>query len=140
MEITAIALQTVAANQNVLFTETAVGANNSMLHREGSGLVTLRAQSNSQCRARFKISFGGNIAVPTGETVGPISLAIALNGEAIASTTMIVTPTAVGEFNNIFSAIFLDIPTGCCQTLSVRNISEIPVDVQNANLIVERVA
>ena len=114
MEITAIALQTVAANQNVLFTETAVGANNSMLHREGSGLVTLRAQSNSQCRARFKISFGGNIAVPTGETVGPISLAIALNGEAIASTTMIVTPAAVGEFNNIFSAIFLDIPTGCC--------------------------
>lgn len=140
MEITAIALQTVAANQNVLFTETAVGANNSMLHREGSGLVTLRAQSNSQCRARFKISFGGNIAVPTGETVGPISLAIALNGEVIASTTMIVTPTAVEKFNNVFSASFLDIPTGCCQTLSVKNISEIPVNVQNANLIVERVA
>ena len=140
MEITAIALQTVAANQNVLFTETAVGSNNSMLHREGSGLVTLRAQSNSQCRARFKISFGGNIAVPTGETVGPISLAIAINGEAIASTTMIETPAAVEAFSNIFSAIFLDIPTGCCQTFSVKNVSEIPVNVQNANLIIERVA
>lgn len=140
MEVTAIALQTVAANQNVLFTETAVGANNSMLHREGSGLVTLRAQSASQCRARFKVSFGGNIAVPTDETVGPISLAIAINGEAIASTIMIETPAAVEEFSNVFSAIFLDIPTGCCQTLSVKNISEIPVNVQNANLIVERVA
>ena len=140
MEITAIALQTVAANQNVLFTETAVGSNNSMLHREGSGLVTLRAQSNSQCRARFKISFGGNVAVPTGETVGPISLAIAINGEAIASTTMIETPAAVEAFSNIFSAIFLDIPTGCCQTLSVKNVSEIPVSIQNANLIIERVA
>lgn len=140
MEITAIALQTVAANQNVLFTETAVGSNNSMLHREGSGLVTLRAQSNSQCRARFKISFGGNVAVPTGETVGPISLAIAINGEAIASTIMIETPAAVEAFSNIFSAIFLDIPTGCCQTLSVKNTSEIPVNIQNANLIIERVA
>ena len=140
MEITAIALQTVAENQNVLFTETAVGSNNSMYHRDGSGLITLRAASSTQCRARFKISFGGNIAVPTGETVGPISLALAINGEAIASTTMIETPAAVEQFSNIFSAIFLDIPTGCCQTLSVKNISDIPIEIQNANLIVERVA
>ena len=47
---------------------------------------------------------------------------------------------SVEEFNNVFTAIFLDIPTGCCQTLSVKNVSEIPVNVQNANLIVERVA
>lgn len=140
MEITAIALQTVAENQNVLFTETAVGSNNSMYHRDGSGLITLRAASSTQCRARFKVSFGGNIAVPTGETVGPISLALAINGEAIASTTMIETPAAVEQFSNIFSAIFLDIPTGCCQTLSVKNISDIPIEIQNANLIVERVA
>lgn len=140
MEITAVALQTVAENQNVLFTETAVGSNNSMYHRDGSGLITLRAASSTQCRARFKISFGGNIAVPTGETVGPISLALAINGEAIASTTMIETPAAVEQFSNIFSAIFLDIPTGCCQTLSVKNISDIPIEIQNANLIVERVA
>ena len=114
MEITAVALQTVAENQNVLFTETAVGSNNSMYHRDGSGLITLRAASSTQCRARFKVSFGGNIAVPTGETVGPISLALAINGEAIASTTMIETPAAVEQFSNVFSAIFLDIPTGCC--------------------------
>ena len=140
MEITAVALQTVAENQNVLFTETAVGSNNSMYHRDGSGLITLRAASSTQCRARFKVSFGGNIAVPTGETVGPISLAIAINGETIASTIMIETPAAVEQFSNVFSAIFLDIPTGCCQTLSVKNISDIPIEVQNANLIVERVA
>ena len=140
MEITAVALQTVAENQNVLFTETAVGSNNSMYHRDGSGLITLRAASSTQCRARFKVSFGGNIAVPTGETVGPISLALAINGETIASTVMIETPAAVEQFSNVFSAIFLDIPTGCCQTLSVKNISDTPIEVQNANLIVERVA
>jgi hypothetical protein len=42
MEVTANALQTVNAGQNVLFTETAVKGNCSIVHREGSGLVTLR--------------------------------------------------------------------------------------------------
>lgn len=139
MEITANAIQLVQPNQNVLFTETAVSGNCSIVHREGSGLVSIRGLTQ-QNRARFRASFGGNIAVPTGETAGPISLAIAINGESVASTTMIVTPTAVDAYFNVFSAIFLDVPTGCCSQISVKNISGIPVNVQNANLIVERVA
>lgn len=139
MEITANAIQTVAANANVIFTDTTVCGNCSIMHREGSGLVTLRGLTN-QCRARFRVSFGGNIALPTGGTVGPISLAIAVNGEPVATTTMISTPAAVEEFNNVFSAIFLDVPKGCCSQISVRNISDQLIDVQNANLIVERVA
>lgn len=139
MEITAVALQEVAANSNVLFTDAVVYGNPSIVHRPGSGLITLRGLTN-QCRAQFKISFGANIAVPTGETVGPISLAITIEGEPLGSTTMISTPAAVEEFNNIFSAIYITVPAGCCMTIGVRNISTIPVNVQNANLIVERVA
>ena len=74
-EYTATALQTVAANQNVLFTETPVCGNNSIVHREGSGIITLRGIT-SQCRARFKVTFGGNITIPSGGTVGPISITI----------------------------------------------------------------
>ena len=139
MEITANALQVVEANQNVIFTETAVCGSNSIIHREGSGLVSLRGITN-QCRARFKVFFSGNIAVLTGETVGPISLVIAVNGEGVGPTTMIVTPAAVEQFFNVASAIYLDVPCGCCSQVSVKNISDIPVNVQNANLIVERVA
>jgi hypothetical protein len=139
MELTANAIQTVPAGTNVIFTDTVVGGNCSIMHREGSGLVTLRGLTD-QCRARFRVSFGGNIAIPTGGTVEPISLAIAVNGEAVATTTMISTPAAVEEFNNVFSAIFLDVPRGCCSQISVRNTSTQPIDVQNANLIVERVA
>ena len=140
MEIIANALQTVAANQNVYFTDTVIGGcNPSITHRDDSGLVNLRGITN-QCRARFRISFGGNIAVPTGETVGPISLALAIDGEAVLATTMIVTPAAVEEFFNVSSTIFVDVPKGCCTTISVQNTSTIPVNVQNANLIVERVA
>ena len=139
MEIIANAVQTVAANQNVYFTDDVTGGSMSISHRNNSGLINLRGNTN-QCRARFKVTFGANIAVPTGETVGPISLVIALDGEAVPATTMTVTPAAVEEYFNVFAAIFIDTPRGCCQTVSVKNISDIPVEVINANLIVERVA
>lgn len=139
MELTANALQTVEVNQNVLFTDEVVSGSCSILHRDGSGQVTLRGITN-QCRARFKAFFSGNIALPAGGTVEAISLALAINGEAVASTTMIQTPAAVEEFANVASAVYLDVPAGCCVTVSVRNTSTQAIDIQNANLIVERVA
>lgn len=139
MEIIANELQTVLAGANVQFTDTVVPGKACTMHRPGSGLVTLRGVTD-QCRARYKISFGGNIAVPTGGTVGAISLAIAIDGEAIASTTMTVTPAAVEEFFNVFGAVYLDIPRGCCSQISVRNVNTQAIEVQNANLIIERVA
>lgn len=139
MEITNNELQTIVAGGNVLFDDTVVPGKACVAHREGSGLVTLRGVTN-QCRARYKVSFGANIAIPTGGTVEAISLALAIEGEPISTTTMIVTPAAVEEFFNVFGAIYLDIPRGCCSTISVQNVSEQAVDVQNANLIIERVA
>lgn len=85
-----------------------------MLHREGSGLVTLRGITN-QTRARFKITFGGNVALPADITpVTPISLAIALNGEPVVETTMISTPATAATYNSVGRVLFLDIPAGCC--------------------------
>ena len=139
MEIIANELQTVLAGANVQFTDTVVPGKACTMHRPGSGLVSLRGLTD-QCRARYKISFGGNIAVSTGGTVGAISLAIAIDGEAIAATTMTVTPAAVEEFFNVFGAVYLDIPRGCCSQISVRNVNTQAIEVQNANLIIERVA
>ena len=139
MEIIANAVQTVAANQNVYFTDSITSGSYSIQHRASSGLVTLVGNTN-QCRARFKVTFGGNIGLPSTGTAGPISLAIAINGEAVQSTTMIATPAAVSEFSNIFSALFVDVPRGTAITLSVKNIGNVPLDIKNANLIVERVA
>ena len=84
------------------------------MHRDGSGLVTLRGLTN-QCRARFRVSFGGNIAIPTGGTVGPISLAIAIDGEAVATTTMISTPAAHWIRTNTLSILSaLPLPLEYC--------------------------
>lgn len=139
MEITSVATQTVVANQNVLFTDTAVCGSPSIVHRSGSGLVTLRGLTN-QCRARFKVTFGGNIAVPTDGTVEAISLALTIDGEPLGSTLMIQTPAAADQFSNVFSAVYVAVPSGCCVTVGVRNTSAQSIDVSNANLIVERVA
>ena len=139
MEIIAVATQTVAENQNVLFTDSVTCGNCSITHRDGSGLVTLRGTTN-QCRARYKVSFGGNIAIPTGGTVEAISLALAIDGEGLGSSTMIVTPAAVEEYFNVFGAMFIDVPKGCCLTVSIQNTSAQSILVQNANLIIERVA
>jgi hypothetical protein len=53
---------------------------------------------------------------------------------------MISTPAAVEEFNNISRTIFLNVPAGCCTQISVKNTTATDIEVQNANLIVERVA
>ena len=139
MEIIAVAAQTVAANQNVLFTDTVTSGNCSITHRNGSGLVTLRGNT-AQCRARYKVSFGGNIAIPTGGTAGEISVALAIDGEPVAASTMIATPLDLNEYHNVFGALFIDVPKNCCMTISVENISTQSILVQNANLIIERVA
>lgn len=140
MEITANAVQTVGVGQVVVFTATAIPGSIAINHREGSGLVGLRGLTNGQLRARFLVNFSANIAVPTGETVGPVSLAIAINGEPVGPSTMISTPAAVEEYNNISAGIFIDVPVGCCSQVSIENTSTIPVNVQNANFMVERVA
>lgn len=93
-EFTGIALQTVAQGEDVAFTETPVAGSNCITHRQGSGIVKLRGLTN-QCRARFLVSYSGNIQIPTGGTVEAISLAIAIDGEPLQSTRMIVTPAAV---------------------------------------------
>ena len=139
MEIIANAVQTVPANQNVYFTDTVICGNGSISHRDDSGLVTLRGVTN-QCRARFMVTFGGNIAIPTGGTVGPISLAITIEGEPVPATTMIVTPAAVEQYFNVKSSVFIDVPRGCCTRISVENTSDEAIIVQNANLIITREA
>ena len=53
----------VAAGQNVPLTKTAVNSKPCIVHREGAGIVTLRGLTN-QCKARFRVAFGGNIAIP----------------------------------------------------------------------------
>ena len=137
-EFTNVFVQQIAANGNAVFSETPVSGSNCIVHRDGSGIITLRGMTN-QCRARYKVVFGGNIAIPTGGAVGPISVAIAVEGEALGSATAVVTPAAVEDFFNVFAAAFIEVPRGSCVTVAVKNTSTETIELENANVIVERV-
>lgn len=129
----------VSAGQNVPLTETAVNSKPCIVHRAGTGLVTLRGLTN-QCRALYKISYGGNIAIPTGGTVGAITAALAVNGEALNSATATVTPAAVENYFNVYVSAQVSVPKGCCVTVAMKNTSTQAVNFANSNLTVERIA
>lgn len=129
----------VAAGQNVPLTETAVAGKPCIVHREGAGIVTLRGLTN-QCKARFKVSFGANVAIPTGGTVEAITASLAINGEPLTSATAIVTPASVENYFNIYVAAFVEVPRGCCVTVAAENTSTQAVLFANSNLIAERVS
>lgn len=142
-EYTSNAVQTVGVGQNILFTDAPIPCTKGyVIHREGSGLFTLRGIVNNcnGCFARYKVSFGANIAIPTSGTVESISLALAIDGEPIPTSSVISTPAAVEEYDNVYASIFITVPRGCCYTIAVENTSTQAIDVQNANIIVERTA
>ena len=150
-EFTYNPVQTVEPNQNVIL-NTTIGCNKGyVLHRPESGLVTLRGIVNNpyNCFARYQCTFNGNIALSEGATVGPIAISLAIDGEAIQTSKAIVTPAAVGDYFNVTSTAFITVPKGCCTMLSVENVSVSAtpgttpapeIDVQNANLVITRVA
>jgi hypothetical protein len=129
----------VAAGQNVPLTETSVNSKHCIVHREGAGIVTLRGLTN-QCKARFRVTFGGNIAIPTGGTVEAITAALAINGEPLTSATATVTPAAVENYFNIFVSAIVEVPRGCCLTVAMENTSTQAINFANSNLTVDRVS
>lgn len=138
-EFTNASIVTIAAGQNVPFTETAINSKPCIVHREGAGIVTLRGLTD-QCKARFRVGFGANIAIPTGGTVEAISTAIAINSEPLNSATATVTPAAVENFFNIFVSAIVEVPRGCCLTVAAENTSTQAVSFANANLTVDRIS
>lgn len=143
-------IQLVEPGQNVLL-DTVIPCNKGYVyHRNQSGIVILRGIVNcpNACFARYQVTFNGNIALPTGATVGPISIALAIDGEPIQTSRAIVTPTVVDSYFNVTSTAIVTVPKGCCFSVAVENTSAPAaaggaapeINVQNANLTVSRIA
>lgn len=131
--------------------DTSIGCNRGYVyHRSQSGIVTLRGTVNnpSACFATYQVTFNGNIALPTGGTVGPIAVALAISGEPILTSRAIVTPAAVNNYFNVTCTAIIQVPKCCCYDVSVENVSEPAtaggaspvINVQNANLTVSRIS
>ena len=137
------ALQTITANSSAIFSnEPSPCRRGYIIHRDDSSIFTVRGIVNNPCAAyaRYVVDVGGNIAVSTGGTPGEISLALAIDGEAIQPSMMTVTPAAVGEFFNVHSSIEIAVPSGCCYVVSLKNVTTQSIDAQNLNIRFTRVA
>lgn len=146
-EWSANAVQTVNPGEIIIFTENPVPCRLGLVrHRDDTGSFLLsgtnfRQFNRSCCCARsvnYLVDFGANIAIPEGGTVEAISVAIAIDGTTIPASTMTVTPAAVEEYFNVSRAINAPIWLGCCETVSIRNVSAQPILVTNANVIFSR--
>lgn len=150
-EYSANAVQTIPVNGSVIFTESPVPCNRGLIyHRDESGLFRLASPSVIGCGCRrrcccsdfpsanYNVSFHANISLPTGGTVEPISLAIAIDGEVDPSSIMTVTVPLVSDTDgdNVGAHIIVSVPCICrCSSVSVRNVSTQPINVQNANIV-----
>lgn len=143
-------IQLVQPNQNVLLQSSIPCNRGYVYHRDGSGILTLRGIVNGSCGcfARYQVTFNANIAVPEDGTVGPIAVALAIDGEPIQTSRAIVTPAGTDEYFNVTSTAIITVPRGCCMNISVENASfgetaadpATAINVQNANLTVTRIA
>lgn len=147
--LAANAVQLVALNSPVIFDASIPCNRGYIYHEDNTGIFILRG-ATPNCFARYQVIFNGNIAIPTGGEVTPIALAITVNGEARPTSTAIFTPAAVDEFGNITSTAIITVPRGCCFTIAVRYVDATvddptttptpTIEVQNANLVIQRVA
>lgn len=148
-EYTAVERQIIQPNGFAIFTAAPVPCTKGfVVPRLGSGLFQLSGlgvprMGGCCCNRRvlgvnYDVDFGANIAVPEGETVGEISVGIALGGTAIPSSIMTVTPAAVEQLFNISRDITAQIVAGCCQTVAIQNLSTIPIAMIDASINFDR--
>lgn len=147
-EYLANAVQEVANNAPVIFTASIPCRKGYVYHEDETGIFILRGITN-QCFATYQVTFNGNIAIPEGGTVTPIAIGIAVSGEPRLTSRAIFTPAAVGDYGNVTSTCIIKVPRGCCFSVSVDaipastdpTITPAPIiEVQNANLVIDRIA
>lgn len=148
-EYLANAVQQVALNASAIFTASIPCRKGYVYHEDETGIFILRGITNGQCFATYQVTFNGNIAITEGGAVSPIAVALAVNGEPRLTSRAIYTPAAAEDYGNVTSTAIIKIPRGCCFSLSVEYVPATTdpivtptpiIDIQNANLVITRIA
>ena len=142
-------VQNVALNAPIIFNASIPCTKGYVYHEDETGIFVLRGITCGQCFATYQVTYNGNIAIPEEGEVGPIAVAITVNGEPRLTSRAIFVPAEVDEYGNVTSTAIIKVPKGCCFSLSVEYVSgqddpaETPapvIEVQNANLVINRIA
>lgn len=120
--LTRDAVETVALNSPIPFIDSIPCNRGNVFHQNGTGIFVLRGITPN-CFARYSVEFTGNIAIPEGGAITPIATAIVVSGEERTGSRSIFTPTAVDTYGNVTSRAIVDVPKGCCFTVSVEYVN-----------------
>ena len=138
--------QNVAVDENIVFLNgDRCCKKGFIVHNDSSGVFRLKGIcKNCAPRAIYKVNFHANVSVAPADDGGvlePIVVALSQNGETARNTVSVVTPAAIGDQWVVNFETLIELPCGCCDTISVRNISETTtIEVENANILFERIA
>ena len=141
LNVIAKAAQTVAVNQNVVFTNTRVQSRRCactsgwLNHDDGRGLFEVTTRGNLPMAV--EVEFNANVS---SAAAGATALTIELNGEAIGGTEMDYTVVTAEVYQNVKASTLIAIPSGSSFTVSVGNISATSVLVKDANIIIKKLA
>lgn len=142
-------VQEVALNAPIIFNASIPCNRGYVYHEDETGVFILRGITCGQCFATYQVTFNANIALPEGADVTPIAVAITVQGEPRLTSRAIFSPAAAEDFGNITSTAIIKVPRGCCFSVSVDSVPATTdpavtpapvVEVQNANLVINRIA
>ena len=120
--LTRDSIESIALNAPIPFIDSIPCNKGCVYHQSGTGIFVLRGKTNN-CFARYEVEFTGNIAIPEGGEITPIATAIVVSGEERIGSRAIFTPAAVDEYGNVTSRAVVDVPRGCCFTVSVEYVN-----------------
>lgn len=123
--LTRDAVEVVALNTAIPFVDSIPCNRGYVFHQSDTGIFVLRGIVNNPtaCFSRYEVEFTGNIAIPEGGAITPIATAIVVSGESRDGSRSIFTPAAVDEYGNVTSRAVIDVPKGCCFTVSVEYVN-----------------
>ena len=142
-------VQEVSLNAPVIFNASIPCNRGYVYHEDETGIFILRGITCGQCFATYQVTFNANIALPEGATVTPIAVAVTVQGEPRLTSRAIFTPAAAEDFGNVTSTAIIKVPKECCFSVSVENVPATTdptvtpasvIEVQNANLVINRIA
>ncbi len=107
----------VTLNGTIPFNNVSIPCNRGNVIPLTPGILNLKGNTSNRF-SRYEVTLQGNIQIPEGGAVTPIAIGITLNGAVIPESVAIITPAAAEEYWHINTSTFINVPCGCCLTVS----------------------
>lgn len=104
------------------------------------GVVSIDDNSSYNCAVQTGSTSSLGNATGRATTLGEASLDLELDGETIGGTRSIYTVATASALGNVDGSTLVQVPCGASYVISLGNNSALPLTVQDANIIIKKIA